>query len=186
MCDDYVTCSSCTNLWGCVWCPNRNGPDAGRCLDGSAFGQSSCDNSDWRWRQCTFQGWVLLLIIFGLVFLVLLTSIILICCCCACRRRRREREQKDYEKDRRKQEQMARTTSRERRYQELESESEAKKKSKSFREKYGGKGGANASDNNSDESAFERWKKRMGRTTEQTEVTPLSQSYVKETEQFHL
>ena len=62
-------------------------------MHGSIIGQSSCDKFKFQWRQCTFAGWILVLIIAGSILLILLL-ILICCCCCCCRRRRRRNRQR--------------------------------------------------------------------------------------------
>ena len=97
-CVDYSSCDACTSSWSCVWC----GSAQGKCVSGSPFGgDCSGVSGGWSWRQCSFEGWVLLLIV--ALGIVVLLAVLLLCCCCACRCRRQRRERRDYKDLERKQ-----------------------------------------------------------------------------------
>jgi hypothetical protein len=93
-CDNFNGCDACTTSWSCVWCGAQG------CVSGNPFGGSGCSDA-WSWRQCTFAGWVLLLIV--ALGVVLVITVLLLCCCCACRCRRQRREKRDYKDLERKQ-----------------------------------------------------------------------------------
>lgn len=90
-CSDFTTCAACSGSWSCVWCPATVQSDS-RCLVGNMFGQSSCPTTDWRWRQCQLDGWVVLLIASVIILFIIILVVAITVCCCRCRKRRKERQ----------------------------------------------------------------------------------------------
>lgn len=89
-CSSFQSCGACTTQWNCVWC-NHAGNSSGACLNGTVIDSGGCSIDAWQWRQCSFPGWVLIVLVGGGAALILLVTLVVCCCCCCkcCGRKRK-------------------------------------------------------------------------------------------------
>ncbi|XP_065671144.1 pituitary tumor-transforming gene 1 protein-interacting protein isoform X2 [Hydra vulgaris] len=123
-CSIYTSCRTCTNVNSCFWCEPSKVCEK---FPSKQIFPSGCAKNEWYWKQCLVPGYILMIVVPSLAFIVLLSCGCFIYCKC-CRKSNTSWKKEEDKLTQKKKEQQVKAEER---------KAERKERSDALRMKYG-------------------------------------------------